>query len=84
MESYYWTRDKEKEDILNRRDVVMSSYLKARANGDKNVYFIDGISFGYEPHTYDLTVDCIHPNDAGFIRMADAIGSVIKDILERM
>ena len=80
----YWTRDKDKEDILKRRDVIMSSYIAARATGDKNVYFIDGMSFGYGPHTYELSVDSIHPNDAGFVRMADVIGSVITDILERM
>ena len=61
----------------------MSSYLKARAAGDKNVYFIDGMSFFVEPHQYDFTVDGIHPNDAGFVRMADSIGTVIKHILEK-
>ena len=80
----YWTRNADKEDTLSRRDVVMTSYLKARESGDKNVYFIDGMSFGYKPHTYDLSVDSVHPNDAGFVRMADAIESVVTDILERM
>ena len=79
----YWTRLTEQEHILRRRDVIMSSYLKARENGDRNVYFIDGLSFNYAPHQYELSVDSVHPNDAGFIRMADSIGSVIRHALER-
>jgi hypothetical protein len=79
----YWTMPNEWDAILDRRDVIMSSYLKARATGDKNVYFIDGLSFNYAPHQYDMTVDGCHPNDAGFVRMADAIGSVIRHALEK-
>jgi hypothetical protein len=61
----------------------MSSYIKARKSGDKNVYFIDGMSFNVAPHQYEMTVDDVHPNDAGFVRMADSIGTVIRHILEK-
>ena len=79
----YWYRITEQEHILKRRDVVMASYLKARANGDKNVYFIDGLSFGTAPHQYEMTVDSIHPNESGFVRMADSIGTFIRHALEK-
>ncbi len=79
----YWTLPHMQEHILERRDVIMASYLKARAAGDKNVYFIDGMSFNTMPHQYDTVVDSIHPNDAGFVRMADSIGTVIRHILEK-
>lgn len=79
----YWPRFNSWESLLGHRDIIMASYLKARANGDKNVYFIDGMSFNVAPHQYELTVDSIHPNDAGYIRMADSIGSVIKHALEK-
>ena len=79
----FWTRPAEEEDVLQRRDVIMSSYLKARAAGDQNVYFIDGIGFFAGPHLYEMTVDSIHPNDAGFLRMAEQIGCVIKHALEK-
>lgn len=78
----YWTLPRQKEHILQRRDVIMSSYLKARSAGDKNVYFIDGLSFNVLPHQYEMSVDGVHPNDAGFVRMADSIGTVIRHILE--
>lgn len=78
----YWTCPRLRESNLKRRDVIMSSYLKARQTGDKNVYFIDGLDFWVAPHTYDFAMDGVHPNDAGFIRMADSIGTVIRHILE--
>ena len=80
----YWTLINDQETILKRRDVIMSSYLKARAAGDKNVYFIDGLSFNVAPHQYEMSVDGVHPNDAGFIRMADGIGTVIRHALEKI
>ena len=78
----YWTLPTEQEHILKRRDVIMTSYLKARGAGDKNVYFIDGMSFNVAPHQYEMSVDGVHPNDAGFVRMADSIGTVIRHALE--
>lgn len=68
---------------LATRDVIMASYLKARATGDEKVYFIDGMSFFSTAHQHDHLVDGLHPNDAGFMRMADGIGSLIRDILEK-
>lgn len=78
----YWTRPTEQSVILRRRDIIMESYLKARRQGDENVYFIDGLSFFTGSDQYGNTMDSIHPNDAGFQRMADSIGSLIRHILE--
>ncbi|MBE6536800.1 MAG: hypothetical protein E7673_02485 [Ruminococcaceae bacterium] len=79
----FWTMPRDQKSILNRRDTIMRSYLKAREMGDKNVYFIDGISFFATTHQFDHTVDGCHPNDTGFIRMADSIGAVIKYAIEK-
>ena len=78
----FWTCRRDWDVILRRRDIVMQSYLKARQNGDKNVWFIDGLSFFTAPAQYGMTMDAIHPNDAGFQRMADSIGTFIRHILE--
>ena len=54
------------EDDIKRRDIIISTYSRALANGDKNLYFIDGYSlFGGEGHD-SCTVDGAHPNDLGF------------------
>lgn len=63
-----------------RREVIYNNYLKAKENGDKNVYFIDGETLlGVED--WDMcTVDNCHPNDLGFYRMAERVYSVLKQI----
>lgn len=76
----YWTATNG-EDVLKRRDVVMASYLKARTAGDRNVYFIDGMSFFADEHMYDCIMDHVHPNDLGFVRMGDVIAANIRHIL---
>ena len=53
------------------------SYEKAKSLGDENVYFIDGQTL-FDGEFYDsCTSDGCHPNDIGFIRMADKIGAVV-------
>ena len=70
---------RDKPDV--RRDVIKESYEKAKANGDKNVYFIDGNTL-FEGEFYEsCTSDGCHPNDIGFMRMADKIGGVIAKVM---
>lgn len=78
----YWTSFKNRSEVLKRRDIVMSSYLKARASGDENVYFIDGLSFFADADQNEYTLDGVHPNDAGFLKMAGSIAAVIRHALE--
>lgn len=64
-----------------RREIIKDTYRKAGADGDKNVYFIDG------RHLMRLaqdngTVDGIHPNDFGFASMAEVIGDLLADIFK--
>lgn len=79
----YWTAVRIQPEVLKRRDVVISSYLRARQAGDENVYFVDGMSFFNGEHQYEYTLDGVHPNDAGFIRMAEGIGAVVRHVLEK-
>ena len=59
------------------RKVVMESFNKAKERGD-NVYFIDGKKI-FEGEFYDCcTVDGLHPNDYGFVKMADALIKTFK------
>ncbi len=69
------------EENAKRKEVVIESYNKAKENGDKNVYFIDGETL-FEGDFYEsCTNDGVHPNDIGFYRMANKIGNVIASIL---
>ncbi len=70
------------EDAEKRRRVIMDTVEKAESRGDKNVYFVDGKSFFAELNAGDsITVDGCHPNDLGFMCMANVIGRTIEGIL---
>ena len=68
--------------ILDRRDVIKETYERAIAEGDKNVYFVDGIEDIYKHIDPEImTVDNCHPNDFGSYCMADVFGKIIKNLL---
>ena len=72
------------EDMKARREVVMTTYNTAVANGDKNVYFIDGETFYGETDRNLCSLDVCHPNDLGFFRMASVMRPVMEKMLESM
>lgn len=65
---------------LKRRQVVLDTYNNAKSSGDKNVYFIDGTTFF--PNR-DCTVDGTHPTDYGFALIAERIGKLIDEIINK-
>ena len=68
------------KDWSKRKEVIRKTYDNAVANGDKNVYFIDGkelMAFAGN----DGTVDDCHPNDLGFYSMAETLSKVLEKIL---
>ena len=64
-----------------RRDVVMDTLRHARANGDENVWFLDGSSFFRGLYADACTVDGTHPNDLGFARIAEKLGDELRHVL---
>ena len=48
--------------------------------GDAHLYFLDGAGLLGEDFA-EATVDGVHPNDLGFLRQADAMEPVLRDIL---
>ena len=71
------------DNINRRREVVMRTYLYARSSGDKNVYYVDGITMMMGDTNGETTVDTCHPNDLGFRQMAYAIGGTLDPILRQ-
>lgn len=61
------------ENGSDRREIILETYRFARAQGDRNVYWIDGESLFRGPYANLTMVDGVHPNDVGFALMADAI-----------
>ena len=61
--------------------VIRKTYDNAVNNGDRFVFFIDGETL-FGTHNRDAcTVDGRHPNDLGFMRMAEGIYPVVKKAL---
>ena len=66
-----------------RRDIIYSTYINAVKGGDDNVYFIDGQRLFKDENRDCCTVDGCHPNDAGFVRMAEVIGYAVRQALQK-
>lgn len=64
-----------------RRDIINETYVSAQAAGDRAVYFVDGQSLFGTRDRDACTVDTCHPNDLGFMRMAETVYPVLKKIL---
>lgn len=73
---YYLTAEEQA-----RLEVMLNTYNNAVAAGDKNVYFIKGPNL-IEPVREAALVDGGHPNDAGFVSMANVIGAKLKEIIK--
>ena len=69
--------------MAERREIIRTTYNNARANGDENVYFIDGSTLIPEDINNDAKVDGSHPTDLGFYFMSLGIGKVLKEILNK-
>ena len=62
--------------------LILGTYMSARQNGDKNVYFIDGYSLFPDIARHDCTVDGCHPNDLGMYFMAERIVGVLANVIK--
>ena len=70
--------DGDYDNAIARREVIYSSFKKAYASGDRNVYFIDGSSIYRGRYQNMCTVDGCHPNDLGFALIAEAISAELE------
>lgn len=68
------------DDEQERLGIVRDTFLYAKNNGDENVYFIPGPEL-VASCIECATVDNCHPNDAGFLSMANAVEPVLRGIL---
>ncbi len=73
-------RPENEEKAIKRRDFQKEFVEKRKQNGDQNIDFFDGrvLLDGNDPGEY--AVDGCHLTDAGFIKMANGLQSVIKKV----
>lgn len=64
-----------------RRTVIYNAYKRAKKEGDKHVWFVDGKNAFGKLDRSACTVDTVHPNDLGFYRIAKNIRPVLQKAL---
>ncbi len=64
-----------------RRAAVRMTYERARAGGDRQVWFLDGETLLEGHDRSSCTVDGCHPNDLGFMRMAQRVEPILREML---
>lgn len=69
------------DDTDERAAIVKATYDLAVANGDKNVYFIDGRTYFDGVDAEICTTDRTHPNDLGHYLMAKKIYPLLKELI---
>lgn len=72
-----WPTEEQKE----RREIIRQTYLQAIDSGDRRVSFVDGSEAMRRCGNDGGTVDGCHPNDLGFLCMAQAIGEAVRKAL---
>lgn len=74
----------DKEDVQERKEVIINTYRYAKSKGDKHVYFIDGESFFRGKHENECSMEGVHPNDIGFMFIADSMEAAVKTALSEL
>lgn len=69
------------EDEKKRLSTIAATYENAIKAGDKNVYFIPGPELIGQDVIETATVDNVHPNDSGFLSMAQAICKILEKLI---
>ena len=75
----YYSDEAENE---KRRLIIEESYKRGIAEGDKNLYFVDGRHIFDDDLRNESTQDGCHPNDVGYLAMAKAFGDIIEKIIK--
>lgn len=69
-----------RDHVISNR-IILETCLKAWAEGDEKLWYLDGETAFGEKDQEDCTVDYSHPNDLGFYRMAQALLPLLKRAL---
>ena len=68
-------------ELWEREQIIRITYKKAKARGDRNVYFLTGTELLGEAAQV-ATVDNCHPNDIGFYHMAQRVLKLIREEIQ--
>jgi hypothetical protein len=73
--------DHERADAVKKKDdLVRGIYNKLLAEGMKDIYYLP--SEGMLGYDFEGTVDGVHPNDIGMLRLSECYGKKVAEILK--
>ena len=72
---------KRSADMDARREVILKTYHNALEAGDRKVWFVNGADLLGDTDLDLCSVDGAHPTDIGFLRMADGLEPLLREIL---
>lgn len=64
-----------------RAAIIRKTWQDAVAAGDLHVFLLQGSDLIRQEVWENATVDNVHPNDSGFVSMAQTLGDLLKEIL---
>ncbi|MFC1581972.1 SGNH/GDSL hydrolase family protein [Planctomycetota bacterium] len=73
-------QEKSRTARLARVEFQKDLVAERKASGDSHIYFQDGSDL-LEPHGHEGTVDTTHPNDVGFMNMANNLEPMFKKLI---
>jgi len=74
-----WIRTSNVNSSAPKNEALRDIYQRLLASGMQNLYYVDGAKLLGDDG--EGTVDGVHPTDVGFMRMADVIEPILKQVL---
>ena len=71
------------ESNERRRQIILATYERAKAEGDEKIWFVDGSKMYPEDVRENCSTDGCHPNDLGYYFMANAFTDALKKALQK-
>ena len=68
-------------DTANRFNVIMNTFINAKKSGDNWVWLINGGNIFDGVYRDCCTHENCHPNDLGYMKMAEAVSTLLKEHL---
>lgn len=76
-----WFLPDTKDSYIKKNEALRAAYERLRLAGIRRLHYVPCDDFFGDDQ--NATVDGVHPNDIGFLRMADAIEPTLRRILKR-
>jgi len=68
-------------ETAKRFNVIMNTFLNAKKSGDNRVWLINGANIFDGAYRDCCTHENCHPNDLGYMKMAEAVSALLKEHL---